>query len=80
MTQKSVATPTQNYLENEDLVFEIGDEEIETKKKRGDDDHVGYGHEVDPADEDISSGDDDGDGELDEFSGFDWADEEDVIE
>lgn len=77
MAQESVATPTQNYLENEDLVFEIGDEESETKKKRGDDDHLGYGHETEPVDEDIVS-DDDEDGELDEFSGFDWADEEDI--
>ncbi|OGM93660.1 hypothetical protein A2524_03690 [Candidatus Wolfebacteria bacterium RIFOXYD12_FULL_48_21] len=79
MAQESVATPTQNYLENEDLVFEIGDEEIETKKKRGDDDHVGYGQEAEPADDDIVSGDEE-DVELEEFSGFDWADEEDIVE
>lgn len=79
MTQESVAAPTQNYLENEDLVFEIGDEEVETKKKRGDDDHLGYGHEAETADEDIVP-DEDEDGELDEFSGFDWADEEDIVE
>ena len=79
MAQESVATPTQNYLENEDLVFEIGDEEIETKKKRGDDDHFGSGQEAEPADDDIVSGDEE-DVELEEFSGFDWADEEDIVE
>lgn len=77
MTQARVATPTQNYLENEDLVFEIGDEETETRKKRGDDDHLGYGHETEPEEEDIVEEDDDID---DEFSDFDWAEEGDVAE
>lgn len=80
MTQKSVAAPTQNYSENEDLVFEIGDEEVETKKKRGDDDHLGYGHETEPVDEDIVADEDEDDDGLDEFSGFDWGAEDDIVE
>ncbi|OGM93382.1 hypothetical protein A2333_03005 [Candidatus Wolfebacteria bacterium RIFOXYB2_FULL_49_7] len=79
MAQENVAAPAQNYLENEDLVFEIGDEEVETKKRRGDDDHVGYGQETEPADDDIISDDEEEDG-IEEFSGFDWADEEDIVE
>lgn len=71
MTQTSVATPTQNYSENDDLVFEIGDEDIETKKKRADDDRVGYGLEIEP-DEEPEVEDSD---PLDEFEEFEWSDE-----
>lgn len=79
MAQKSVAAPPQNYSDSEDLIFEIGDEEVEPKKRRGDDDHLGYGHEAEPIDEHPDAADDDDD-DLEEFSGFDWADEDDIVE
>lgn len=78
MTQKSVATPPQNYLENDDLIFEIGDEdEIETpKKKRADDDHIGYGIETE-SEEDVEEEVED---PLDGFDEFEWSDEEGDLE
>ncbi len=76
MTQKSVATPPQNYLED-DLIFEIGDEDIETpKKKRADDDHVGYGIETEAEDEPEEEPED----PLDGFDEFEWSDEEGDLE
>lgn len=72
MTQTSVATPTQNYLENDDLVFEIGDEDTETKKKHVDDDRIGYGVETETEDEaDVE----DADSLDDEFEDFEWSEE-----
>ncbi|EKD24327.1 MAG: hypothetical protein ACD_81C00052G0001 [uncultured bacterium] len=78
MTQERIATPILNYSESEDLIFEIGDEEPTTTKKSANDDRVGYGHEVEPDEEsDIVEEDDD---ILDEFSDFDWDDEEEPAE
>lgn len=76
MTQTRVATPTQNYSESEDLVFEIGDEDIETKKKRADDDRVGFGLETEPEDE-IEAEDAD---LLEDFDEFEWSDESEELE
>lgn len=70
MTQMSVAIPTQNYSESDDLIFEIGDEDIETKRKHVPDDRVGYGVEAEPEDEVEPE-----DLEPDEFDDFGWADE-----
>ncbi len=75
MTHQSVATPTQNYLESEDLVLEIGDEDIETKKKRADDDRVGYGVEAEESEDEPADVDED----IDDFEGFeDWDEEEEL--
>jgi hypothetical protein len=71
MTQTSVVTPTQNYSESDDLIFEIGDEDIETKRKHTPDDRVGYGVEAESEDE-VEPEDSD---PLDEFDDFGWADE-----
>jgi hypothetical protein len=76
MTQTSVATPTQNYSENDDLVFEIGDEDIETPKKKHDDDHVGYGIEAEPEDEAEPEEHD----PLEDFEDFEWSDEGEDVE
>lgn len=77
MTHLSVATPTQNYSESDDLIFEIGDEDIETKKKHADD-RVGYGVESDVEEDDIEVGDDDD--TIDEFADFDedWDDNSEI--
>lgn len=78
MTQHSVATPVQNYVESEDLIFEIGDEDdIETPKKKSvDDDHAGYGFETESDEDDtLDNGDD-----IEEFEDFEWGDEGDDIE
>lgn len=77
MTQHSVATPVQNYVESEDLIFEIGDEDIETpNKKKVPDDHVGYGFETEPDEEGVVEDDD----LIEEFEDFEWGDEGDDIE
>lgn len=76
MKLNSVVAPTQNYLESEDLIFEIGDEEVETKKKR-DDDHAGYGHEDIESEEGEVEVEDDS---LDEFDDFDWGEDDEVLE
>lgn len=78
MTQHSVATPVQNYVESEDLIFEIGDEEdIETPgKKKVPDDHAGYGFEAEADEEDIVEDDD----TVEEFEDFEWGDEGDDLE
>ncbi|AKM77931.1 MAG: hypothetical protein UY31_C0017G0013 [Candidatus Wolfebacteria bacterium GW2011_GWE1_48_7] len=72
MTHQRVATPVQNYVESEDLIFEIGDEDIETPKKKVADDHVGYGFEAEPEEDDVVGSED----EIDEFADFEWGDEE----
>lgn len=74
MTHQRVTTPLRNYVENEDdpVFFEIGEEDIETPgKKKIPDDHAGYGFEEDSEDEGEVEPE-----ELDEFSEFDWGDEE----
>lgn len=77
MAQHSVATPIQNYVESEDLIFEIGDEDIETPKKKGaDDDHAGYGFETESNEDEVVEGSDD----IEEFEDFEWGDEGDDIE
>ena len=71
MAQHSIATPAQNYVESEDLVFEIGDEEP-AKKKRGNDDRIGFGHEAESSDDDFEGGE-----EFDDFSELGFTTEED---
>lgn len=75
MKLNSVVTPVQNYLESEDLIFEIGDEETDPKKKP-DDDRVGFGHDGDDIETEEPEEDPDAD-TLDEFDDFEWGDDED---
>lgn len=72
MTQHSVATPVLNYVESEDLIFEIGDEDIETPKKKSDDGRDGYGFETEQDEETVADEDDDS---IDEFEDFGWGEE-----
>lgn len=70
-----VITPVQSYLKDEDIMFEIGDEDIETPKKSGaDDDHAGYGFETEEEEGEEPEE------PVDEFSDFEWGDEGEDME